>query len=169
MQNPNNLFESPDSGLDNMIIVGFVFLGLVALVSLVLLIGFAWSIRDILFKTIENSVKMDQLIVNSNKIDELIITTNKLGTAVEFMADTSGGLVDVLMSQGMPSGTAPRGLKGATHFSTEDGKVQANNIDEFIAKLQSHPEYKDIADSLKKQLEDELKDLEDDDEDSSPF
>jgi len=56
-------------------------------------------------------------------------------------------------------------LRDGDFFTTDDGKIKANNINDFIDKLQKDPQYKDIADDLKAQLE---KELADDDEDEDP-
>ncbi len=61
----------------------------------------------------------------------------------------------------------PQSLRDGDFFSTDDGKIKADNINDFIDKLQKDPQYKDIADDLRAQLEKEL--AEDDDDDPDAF
>jgi Tfp pilus assembly protein PilE len=59
------------------------------------------------------------------------------------------------------------GLRNATFFRTEDGKIIASNIEEFISKLEQSEDYKHLAENLRNQLEEEIKNEEEDGEEDN--
>lgn len=122
------------------------------------------------------------LVVVSKDISEaklfMALTTNNLNVVGERLTsaiklsqtimDTVGTIFNGPNGDGMPVN-----LKDMTFFTTPDGSIQADNVEEFIDKLEQTDEYKEIADQLKSRLEqellDEMEENDEDDEDESGF
>jgi len=98
-------------------------------------------------------------VAGLEKQAEVLARIEKMSDAVFTATET---LVDIAGSR-MGHATS---LREGDYFSTEDGKIKANNINDFIEKLKQDPTYMDIAEELRVQLENELAE---DDDSEPPF
>jgi hypothetical protein len=100
-------------------------------------------------------------------VSEKLFKIEQIGMAT---MQASEAFVDAL-DNAMKEGSVPFN-NNQQIFRTADGKHIANSIDEFITKLESDPEYHNLADKIKEDLEDAIgnfNDDDDDDEDSPKF
>jgi hypothetical protein len=104
-----------------------------------------------------------------NLLDDMTAHNKQLENAARANLDASGTLLDVVSAQIQKNNASPMMYRqGQTLFSTHDGKITAKNIDEFIDKLEQSDDYKHVAEDLRRQLENELNDDEEED-DTEPF
>jgi hypothetical protein len=105
-----------------------------------------------------------------NLLDLVTEHNKQLENAARANLDASGALLDVVKNQIQKNNASPMMYRqGQTLFSTQDGKITAKNIDEFIDKLEQSDDYKHVAEDLRRQLENELDDDDDDENDAEPF
>jgi hypothetical protein len=93
-------------------------------------------------------------------VSEKLFKIEQIGMATMQASET---FVDAL-DNAMKEGSVPFS-NNQQIFRTADGKHIANSIDEFIKKLESDPEYHNLADKIKEDLEDAIGNFNDDDED----
>jgi CHASE3 domain sensor protein len=99
-------------------------------------------------------------------VSEKLFKIEQIGMATMQASET---FVDAL-DNAMKEGSVPFS-NNQQIFRTADGKHIANSIDEFIKKLESDPEYHNLADKIKEDLEDAIgnfNDDDDEDEEDSP-
>lgn len=95
-------------------------------------------------------------------VSEKLFKIEQIGMATMQASET---FVDAL-ENAMKEGSTPFGNSQQTQvFRTADGKHIAHSLDEFVKKLESDPEYRNLADKIKEDLENAIEDFNDDDDD----
>jgi hypothetical protein len=96
-------------------------------------------------------------------VSEKLFKIEQIGMAT---MQASEQFVDAL-ENAMKEGSTPFGNTQQMQqvFRTADGKHVAHSIDEFVKKLESDPEYHNLADKIKEDLENAIGDFNDDDDD----
>jgi len=134
-------------------------------ISILFSLGLANMMYNLLLVNKESGLQFKlfekETITLGSSQNRIEASVNKIEKMSEVILTASETLVDIAGA----SAERPRQLRDGNFFTTDDGRIKATNINDFIAKLKNDPQYKDMADDLKRQLEEELEE-EDNEEDS---
>ena len=127
-----------------MVIAGIVLLSLLLLINI---FGFALLLNW----NFQNALKVEQTRLYTAQV----IASNK---QLEAAARATLDVVEALMNgvKQLLSRRSQHPMRNAEFFTTDDGKITAQNLNEFLEKLEASEDYKDVAADLRKQLEAEL-------------